>query len=153
MEIGIDSFAARFDDAGLAASPVDRMRELLERIEHADQVGLDVFGVGEHHKRVPGLCAAGDPGCRGSSHAKRSSDQRGGRFDLTTFGRETGRLSDRAIWITTDAWGRIHIRSGQGLSRDWPRNLFVTFESVGKPARTARLIEPVTLDGGRTVAV
>src|ERR1700731_2745245 len=51
MEIGIDSFAARFDDAGLAASPVDRMRELLERIEQADQVGLDVFGVGEHHKR------------------------------------------------------------------------------------------------------
>src|SRR5712671_3865056 len=51
MEIGIDSFAARFDDAGLAASPVDRMRELLERIEFADQVGLDVFGVGEHHRR------------------------------------------------------------------------------------------------------
>src|SRR5229473_1282708 len=49
MEIGIDSFAARFDDADLAASPVDRMRELLERIEQADQVGLDVFGVGEHH--------------------------------------------------------------------------------------------------------
>src|SRR5205807_4017329 len=51
MEIGIDSFAARFDDAGLAASPVDRMRELLERIEQADQVGLNVFGIGEHHKR------------------------------------------------------------------------------------------------------
>src|SRR5207237_1873568 len=51
MEIGIDSFAARFDDAGLAASPVDRMRELLERMEQADQVGLDVFGIGEHHKR------------------------------------------------------------------------------------------------------
>jgi probable LLM family oxidoreductase len=27
------------------------MRELLERIEQADQVGLDVFGIGEHHKR------------------------------------------------------------------------------------------------------
>src|SRR5882762_1114682 len=51
MEIGIDSFAARFDDAGLAASPVDRMRELLEQIEHADDVGLDVFGIGEHHRR------------------------------------------------------------------------------------------------------
>src|SRR5215831_11022612 len=51
MQIGIDSFAARFDEAGLAVRPVDRMRELLERIEHADQVGLDVFGIGEHHKR------------------------------------------------------------------------------------------------------
>src|SRR5215216_149949 len=51
MDIGIDSFAARFDDIGLAARPVDRMRELLERIEQADQVGLDVFGIGEHHRR------------------------------------------------------------------------------------------------------
>src|SRR5262252_7204986 len=51
MEIGIDSFAARFVEAGLAISSVDRMRELLERIEQADQVGLDVFGIGEHHKR------------------------------------------------------------------------------------------------------
>src|SRR5207245_2778225 len=51
MQIGIDSFAARFDDAGLAVSTATRMRELLERIEHADQVGLDVFGIGEHHKR------------------------------------------------------------------------------------------------------
>jgi hypothetical protein len=51
MEIGIDSFAARFDDAGLAVRPVDRMRELLARIEQADQVGLDVFGSGEHHTR------------------------------------------------------------------------------------------------------
>src|SRR6201989_3552676 len=51
MEIGIDSFAARFDDVGMAASPVGRMRELLERIEHADAAGLDVFGIGEHHRR------------------------------------------------------------------------------------------------------
>jgi probable LLM family oxidoreductase len=51
MQIGIDSFAARFDEGGLEVRPVDRMRELLERIEHADQVGLDVFGIGEHHKR------------------------------------------------------------------------------------------------------
>src|SRR5205814_10017502 len=51
MQIGIDSFAARFDEAGLEVRPVDRMRELLERIEQADLVGLDVFGIGEHHRR------------------------------------------------------------------------------------------------------
>src|SRR5437588_8302340 len=51
MQIGIDSFAAAFDDAGLAASSEVRLRELLERIERADQVGLDVFGIGEHHRR------------------------------------------------------------------------------------------------------
>src|ERR1700738_495892 len=50
--------------------------------------------------------------------------------DLTTFGRETGRPSRRTIWITTDALGRIHIRSGQGLSRDWPRNLLADPRAV-----------------------
>jgi probable LLM family oxidoreductase len=51
MEVGIDSFAAAFDDSSLAVSPQDRLRHLVEQIEHADQVGLDVFGVGEHHRR------------------------------------------------------------------------------------------------------
>src|SRR4030081_3340331 len=51
MQIGIDSFAAAFDDAGLAASPAVRLSELLERIERADQVGLDVFVIGEPHRR------------------------------------------------------------------------------------------------------
>jgi probable LLM family oxidoreductase len=51
MQVGIDSFAAAFDDAGLAVSPSERLRNLVEQIEHADQVGLDVFGIGEHHRR------------------------------------------------------------------------------------------------------
>src|ERR1700716_3416542 len=51
MQIGIDSFAAAYDDASLAVNASDRLRNLVEQIEHADQVGLDVFGVGEHHRR------------------------------------------------------------------------------------------------------
>lgn len=51
MEVGIDSFAAAFDDASLAVNPSERLQELVKQIEHADQVGLDVFGVGEHHRR------------------------------------------------------------------------------------------------------
>jgi probable LLM family oxidoreductase len=53
MQIGIDSFAALFPDpaTGDILSPVTRMRNLLEEVEHADQVGLDVFGIGEHHRR------------------------------------------------------------------------------------------------------
>src|SRR6266704_5011172 len=52
MQIGLDSFAAAFSDpaTGLTISPVQRMRNLLEEIELADQVGLDVFGIGEHHR-------------------------------------------------------------------------------------------------------
>jgi alkanesulfonate monooxygenase SsuD/methylene tetrahydromethanopterin reductase-like flavin-dependent oxidoreductase (luciferase family) len=51
MQIGIDSFAAAFDDSSLAVSSSKRLRNLIEQIELADQVGLDVFGVGEHHRR------------------------------------------------------------------------------------------------------
>lgn len=51
MQIGIDSFAAAYDDKSLAVSASDRLRNLVEQIEHADQVGLDAFGIGEHHRR------------------------------------------------------------------------------------------------------
>jgi len=50
MQVGIDSFAA-FDDAGLSVSPSERLQRLVEQIEYADKIGLDVFGVGEHHRK------------------------------------------------------------------------------------------------------
>ena len=51
MQVGIDSFAAAFDENRRALSPADRLRHLVEQIEHADEVGLDAFGIGEHHRR------------------------------------------------------------------------------------------------------
>src|SRR5882672_1185892 len=50
MQIGIDSFVATNADpvTGVAPSPVQRITDLLEEIALADQVGLDVFGIGEH---------------------------------------------------------------------------------------------------------
>ena len=51
MEIGIDSFAAAYDAARLAEEPAKRMNELVEQIVHADEVGLDAFGIGEHHRK------------------------------------------------------------------------------------------------------
>lgn len=52
FEIGLYSFAELTPDprTGQTLSPVDRMQDLLEEIELADQVGLDVFGLGEHHR-------------------------------------------------------------------------------------------------------
>ena len=50
MQVGIDSFAA-WDDAGVAVSSSKRLQRLVEQIEYADQIGLDVFGVGEHHRK------------------------------------------------------------------------------------------------------
>jgi probable LLM family oxidoreductase len=45
VEIGVYTFAELNDQ-----DPAGRMRDLLEEVELADQVGLDVFGVGEHHR-------------------------------------------------------------------------------------------------------
>lgn len=52
MQLGIDSFAAitPATNTGPAVSGSEAMRHLLDRIERADQVGLDVFGIGEHHR-------------------------------------------------------------------------------------------------------
>lgn len=52
MEIGVYTFAETTADpiTGHTVSAAQRLRDLIEEIELADQVGLDVFGVGEHHR-------------------------------------------------------------------------------------------------------
>lgn len=50
MEIGIDSFASAMYGSN-ALSSVNAMEQLLDRIVAADEAGLDVFGIGEHHKK------------------------------------------------------------------------------------------------------
>ena len=52
MQIGIDSFVSAVTDpaTGGVIGPEERMEHLLEEIELADQVGLDSFGIGEHHR-------------------------------------------------------------------------------------------------------
>jgi probable LLM family oxidoreductase len=52
MEIGIDSFASAMAiDGKVVANSAHVISELLERIEQADRSGLDVFGIGEHHRK------------------------------------------------------------------------------------------------------
>jgi len=52
MQIGIDSFAAAIADpeTGVKISPEERLGNLVEEITLADQAGVDIFGVGEHHR-------------------------------------------------------------------------------------------------------
>jgi probable LLM family oxidoreductase len=52
VELGVYTFAEVTPDpvTGATIDPQQRLRDLLEEIELADQVGLDVFGVGEHHR-------------------------------------------------------------------------------------------------------
>jgi probable LLM family oxidoreductase len=58
MEIGVFSFVELMPDpvTGEQTSPQQRYRELMEQIQLADQLGLTVFGVGEHHR--PDLIAS-----------------------------------------------------------------------------------------------
>ena len=51
IEVGIDSFATTFDDVRQNGTPSDRLQNLIRLVEHADKVGLDIFGIGEHHRR------------------------------------------------------------------------------------------------------
>src|SRR4051794_5683364 len=51
MQVGIDSFAAAFDENSRIVGASDRMEQLIRQIEHADEVGVDIFGLGEHHRK------------------------------------------------------------------------------------------------------
>src|SRR6476620_577081 len=51
MQIGIDSFAAIHDNTKEIVNSFERLRRLIEQIEYADKIGLDIFGVGEHHRQ------------------------------------------------------------------------------------------------------
>lgn len=52
MELGISTFVETTPDVntGVTLSHAERLREVVEEIVLADQVGLDVYGVGEHHR-------------------------------------------------------------------------------------------------------
>src|ERR1700741_747974 len=52
MEIGLYTFAEATPDpvTGRTVTPAGRLRDLVEEVELTDQVGLDVYGVGEHHR-------------------------------------------------------------------------------------------------------
>jgi probable LLM family oxidoreductase len=52
MEIGLYTFAEipPGQGTGAAENAAQRLRDLIEEVELADQVGLDIFGIGEHHR-------------------------------------------------------------------------------------------------------
>jgi probable LLM family oxidoreductase len=50
MELGITTFAETLPSAGRPISHGERLRQVLEEVQVAEQVGLDIYGVGEHHR-------------------------------------------------------------------------------------------------------
>src|ERR1700742_2002552 len=61
MELGIYTFVENTQDpdSGQKLDPVKRLRDLMEEVALADQVGLEVFGIGEHHR--PDFLASAPP--------------------------------------------------------------------------------------------
>ena len=92
IELGLYTFAdvSRDPQTGVALAPDVRMRHLIEEIELADQVGLDVFGVGEHHRPDYSVSAPAVVLARGrGAHDAHPADERGHRPQL---GRSRARL-------------------------------------------------------------
>lgn len=67
--------------------------------------------------------------------------------EFTTFGRKTGKPSRKIIWIT-NLDGRLYIRSGLGLTRDWPQNLLANNRGIlhigdqDVPVKTRHVTDP-----------
>src|SRR5260370_6916289 len=49
--------------------------------------------------------------------------------NLTTYGRKTGKPVRVTIWISTDGQ-HLYVRSGRGMTRDWPQNLVARGEAI-----------------------
>jgi probable LLM family oxidoreductase len=113
MEIGIYTFAERTPDpeTGRTIDAEARMRELIEEVELADQVGLDVYGVGEHHR--PDYIASSPAVVLGAAAARTT------RIRLTSAVTVLG--SDDPVRVFQDfatvdllSGGRAEIMAGRG---------------------------------------
>src|SRR6186713_135899 len=113
MELGIYTFAEMTTDpsTGKVVTPHKRIRDLMEEIELADQVGLDVFGVGEHHR--PDFAVSSPAVILGAAAA------RTGRIRLTSA--VTVLSSDDPVRVFQDfatvdllSGGRAEIMAGRG---------------------------------------
>src|SRR6202162_4838816 len=113
MEIGVDSFAIAIKDpvSGLTIKPLDRMHQLLDEIEVADKVGLDVFGMGEHH-RAEFLDSA--PAIILAAAAARSATIRLTRAGTVLSGADPVRVFQEFATLDLISKGRAEIVVGRG---------------------------------------
>ena len=113
MELGIYSFAELTPDeaTGVAISPAERVSNLLEEIELADQLGLDVFGIGEHHRREFVVSA---PAVVLAAGAQRSSRIRLTSAVSVLSSDDPVRLFEQFATLDLLSGGRAEIMAGRG---------------------------------------
>src|SRR4051812_23142946 len=107
MQIGVYSFGDTTPDVG----PAQRLRDLIEEIELADQVGLDVFGIGEHHR--PDY-AASAPGVVLGAAAVRTKNIRLTSAVTVLSSDDPVRVFQQFATVDLLSGGRAEIMAGRG---------------------------------------
>lgn len=107
MELGLYTFA----DVGPGIDPARRLRDLIEEIELADQVGLDVFGVGEHHR--PDY-AVSSPAVALAAAAERTKDIRLTSAVTVLSSDDPVRVFQQFAMLDLLSGGRAEIMAGRG---------------------------------------
>lgn len=112
MELGLYTFADVSIAAGPGAvGPHERLRNLIEEIELADQVGLDVFGLGEHHR--PDY-AASAPAVALAAAAERTRDIRLTSAVTVLSSDDPVRVFQQFATLDLLSGGRAEIMAGRG---------------------------------------
>ncbi|HEX8120606.1 MAG TPA: LLM class flavin-dependent oxidoreductase [Solirubrobacteraceae bacterium] len=107
MELGLSTFA----DVSGSVSPEQRMRDLLEEVELAEQVGLDVFGIGEHHRRDFAVAA---PAVALAAAAARTSTIRLTSAVTVLSSDDPVRVFQEFATVDLISGGRAEIMAGRG---------------------------------------
>src|SRR5256886_10506550 len=107
MELGLATFA----DLSSGISPEQRMRDLLEEAQLADQLGLDVFAVGEHHR--PDF-AVSSPAVALAAIAARTTDIRLSSAVTVLSSDDPVRVFQQFAEVDLISGGRAEIMAGRG---------------------------------------
>src|SRR3954449_38808 len=113
MELGVYTFGDLLRDpaTGTTISPEQRLANLLEEIELADQVGLDVFGVGEHHRPDYAVSA---PSLVLAAAAVRTTDIRLTSAVTVLSSEDPVRVFQQFATVDLLSHGRAEIMAGRG---------------------------------------
>ena len=107
IELGLYTFA----DIGAQIDPAKRLRNLIEEIELADQAGLDIFGVGEHHR--PDF-AVSSPAVALAAAAARTSNIRLSSAVTVLSSDDPVRVFQDFATLDLISGGRAEIMAGRG---------------------------------------
>jgi len=113
MELGIYSFVENtpLADTGEARSPEQRLKDMLEEVELADQAGLDVYAIGEHHR--PEYLASAPPVLLAAAAARTRNIRLSSA--VTVLGSEDPvRVFQQFATLDQLSGGRMEIMAGRG---------------------------------------